>query len=138
MRFWKDRRGHLIRVGDRVRWNGRVYTIRGFRETSASVRGRIDFEEPLHIEDAVPAADDVVSMEHFYAPGYQANDPCFACTCGHTEPIRENIGEALERMNDHIRTSYTDEEWERKMQRSGLAVFDPTCAQLTLPRGAKS
>ena len=49
-----DSTGSEIVVGDRVRWRGSIYTIRGFKPgegrhgTSA-----IDFEEPLH-RDEIP------------------------------------------------------------------------------------
>ncbi len=51
----QDSTGKAIRVGDRVGWRGKIYTIKSFGEAIGRFGTRaIEFEEPLHAEDEVP------------------------------------------------------------------------------------
>ena len=61
------------------------------------------------------------------------------CACGHQEPIDDGIGAAVERMNAHIRTSFTEKEWVAKMQNTRLATLDSETDDLKMPpKGPKS
>jgi hypothetical protein len=62
------------------------------------------------------------------------------CACGHAEPFSgADLSAALERMNEHIRASYTDEEWEVHMKKTKLATLDPATGDLKMsPEGPKS
>lgn len=49
-----DSKGAPIDIGDRVKWRGSSFTIRGFRPGEGrSGTSAIDFEEPLH-RDEIP------------------------------------------------------------------------------------
>ncbi len=47
-----DSTGRPIRVGDRVRWRGREYTIKAFLDTKA-MNGvhHVEFNEPRHLDE---------------------------------------------------------------------------------------
>jgi hypothetical protein len=45
----------MIRVGDRVRWRGQLYTIKSFGDPAGRYGTcTIAFDEPLHVHDEVP------------------------------------------------------------------------------------
>jgi hypothetical protein len=73
-----------------------------------------------------------INYKHYYA--LPANKHCL-CACGHAEPFEDNkedFDRALVRMNTHIRTAYTAEEWEVRMQNSKTALFSPENARLKI------
>ena len=75
-------------------------------------------------------------IEHRYATG--SSGDWLNCACGHQEPIDDGIGAAVERMNAHIRASFTDKEWEAKMQNTRLATLDLNTGHLDMSKGPKS
>ena len=75
-------------------------------------------------------------IEHRYTTGSGGR---LTCACGHQEPVDDGIGAAVERMNAHMRASFTDEEWTAKMQNTRLAVLDSNTGDLKIPpNGPKS
>lgn len=62
------------------------------------------------------------------------NMATLSCACGHVEVI---LG-ALARLNQHIRSSYSDEEWEALMQKSKLATVDSTTGLVKTSKGDPS
>ena len=55
MRIPQDSTGRTIAVGDRVSWRGKIYTIKSFGDPVGRHGTRaIVFEEPLHVQGAVP------------------------------------------------------------------------------------
>ena len=51
----QDSTGREIRVGDRVRWRGQIYTIKAFGEAVGRFGTRaIEFEETLHFGGEIP------------------------------------------------------------------------------------
>jgi hypothetical protein len=81
-----------------------------------------------------------VGGDHFYAPYAEgAFTDRLICKCSHVELVDGNLSAALERMNAHIRGSYTDAEWEVKMQKTKLATLDSSTGDLKMPsEGPKS
>ena len=76
---------------------------------------------------------------HRYASSLGSDGDSLTCACGHAEPISGDLVAAVGRMNAHIRASYSDEEWEAKMQGARLATLDTATGELSLPaRGPKS
>jgi hypothetical protein len=50
-----DSAGRPIRIGNRVRWRGQIYTIKAFSADVGRCGTRIiEFEEPLHVDGEVP------------------------------------------------------------------------------------
>jgi hypothetical protein len=80
----------------------------------------------------------VTAKDHHYTANMGPLDaPRLVCACGHAEPFEDSFGanfsEALERMNAHIRSFYTDEEWEARMQQSKLATLNTATGELKMP-----
>lgn len=72
----------------------------------------------------------MVSEKHHYA---RVGDGKIVCACGHAEPMDEaTFNDALERMNAHIRSCYTDEEWALEMEKFKVGLIDKT-GVLTMP-----
>lgn len=81
------------------------------------------------------------SDHHYTCTRWAAARPHLACSCGHVEPFDgdADLSSALERLNAHIRGSYSDEEWEEFMQNAKLATLDSATGVLTTtPKGAAS
>jgi hypothetical protein len=62
----QDSAGRPIKKGDRVRWRGEEYTVKGFRLLTVSGRlvPAVEFVEPLHL-NAVP---DEMSVDLITSP----------------------------------------------------------------------
>lgn len=76
--------------------------------------------------------------EHHYTSSLGAANDRLVCACGHAEPLDDGIGLAIERMNTHIRESYTDEEWDAMAKKMRLATLDTAAGILTMPKGKRS
>ena len=78
--------------------------------------------------------------EHRYGVGSVRTDR-LTCACGHVEPF-DGDGElpaAIERMNAHVRGTYTDEEWDELMRKTKTAFVDGATGAVTpSPGGDKS
>lgn len=82
-----------------------------------------------------------LKADHGYAALGTTAKQHFTCTCGHVESFDgdADLNKALERMNAHIRSSYTDEEWAEKMQKTKLAMLDSMTGVMKMPpEGPKS
>lgn len=82
--------------------------------------------------------------DHHYTSNMGDPDaPRLICSCGHAEPFEDSFGAdfnaALERMNQHIRSHYSDAEWDALMQTSKLATLNTWTGELKMPpKGPKS
>jgi hypothetical protein len=78
-------------------------------------------------------------IDHYYAPNNDQPNERLICACGHVEAIDGDFSAATGRMNVHIRSAYTDEEWEAKMQQTKLALLDSKTGTMKMPSdGPKS
>jgi hypothetical protein len=75
-----------------------------------------------------------MKAEHRYGVGSVRSDR-LTCACGHVELFNGDaeLPAALERLNAHIRGTYTDEEWEELMKKCKVALVDGTTGAVTLP-----
>jgi hypothetical protein len=80
-----------------------------------------------------------MGAEHQYDVGGVRADR-LTCACGHVELFDGNaeLPDALERMNAHIRSTYTDEEWEELMKKTKTAFVDGATGAVTPAEGQKS
>ena len=63
------------------------------------------------------------------------------CVCGHVESYDGDDGlcAGIDRLNAHIRGTYTDEEWEALLKECKVAVVDGTTGAVTpSPKGDKT
>ena len=76
-------------------------------------------------------------QDHHYTRGGLPHK--LTCACGHLEIVNDDLTAALERMNKHVRSAFTDEEWLAHMQKTKLATLDSSTGTLKMPpKGPKS
>ena len=80
-----------------------------------------------------------MKTEHRYGVGGVRADR-LTCACGHVELFDGDaeLPAAVERLNAHIRSTYTDEEWEELLKKSKVAFVDGTTGEVTPAEGDKS
>lgn len=84
----------------------------------------------------------MTKQEHWFAKVEASPDRRIVCGCGHVEHYDgdsyADLVEGAQRMNEHIRGSYTDEEWEEKLKKSSMGTVDTETGVVTLPPKEKS
>ena len=77
-------------------------------------------------------------LEHRYTANIGTDGSRLTCACGHIELIEADFNAALTRMNEHIRDSYTADEWDKQMRGTKLTIVDSTSGAVSLSDGPKS
>lgn len=73
-------------------------------------------------------------VAHRYGVGSVRADR-LTCACGHVELFDGDVElpAALDRMNAHVRSAYTDEEWDELMKKTKIAYVDGATGAVTQP-----